>query len=205
MGPMRLAELSSRSGISTATIKYYLRVGVLHPGEVQSSTWATYDASHLRRLALVRALTDVAGLPLEAVRRVLAAVDDDSRSLHETLGTAQWALSPTPETEPSPASLARVQALLDRHGWELEQDSPHRRTLAASLDTLDGLDLPATDDVLDAYATALGAVAQVEVERVAGEADRSGATEHAVIGTVLFEPVLLTIRRMAHEATSARR
>ncbi|SHN28056.1 MerR family transcriptional regulator [Streptomyces noursei] len=29
---MRLAELSQRSGVSTATIKYYLREGLLQPG-----------------------------------------------------------------------------------------------------------------------------------------------------------------------------
>lgn len=29
---MRLADLSKRSGVSTATIKYYLREGLLPPG-----------------------------------------------------------------------------------------------------------------------------------------------------------------------------
>ncbi|MGH3536104.1 MAG: MerR family transcriptional regulator, partial [Pseudonocardiaceae bacterium] len=47
-GGMRLAELSARSGLSTATVKYYLRSGLLPPGTVQSSTWATYDDGHLR-------------------------------------------------------------------------------------------------------------------------------------------------------------
>src|SRR5688572_23827489 len=77
-GGMRLAELSDRSGLSTATIKYYLRLGLLSPGVSESSTWATYDESHVRRLALVRALTDVGGLSLDGVRQVLAAVDDEA-------------------------------------------------------------------------------------------------------------------------------
>jgi DNA-binding transcriptional MerR regulator len=89
---MRLAELSARSGLSTATIKYYLRSGLLTPGTAQSSTWASYDDSHLRRLRLVRALTDVAGLSLEEVRRVVDAVDA-SGSDHQARGAAQCPLN----------------------------------------------------------------------------------------------------------------
>ena len=140
---MRLAELSARSGLPTATIKYYLRLGLLAPGRTESSTWASYDDRHLRRLALVRALTDVAGLSLDGVRQVLTAVDDESTPLHDSLGTAQWLLSPAPETQPSEDSLARVDALVERHGWTLADGGPLRARLAGQLDTLAGLDFPA--------------------------------------------------------------
>lgn len=46
---MRLAELSERSGVSTATIKYYLREGLLTSGRQVNATTADYDESHLRR------------------------------------------------------------------------------------------------------------------------------------------------------------
>lgn len=200
---MRLAELSARSGLTTPTIKYYLRLGLLAPGVTESSTWASYDETHLRRLRLVRALTEVGGLTLEEVRRVIAAVDDDALPSHAMRGAAQWPLSPEVAEDPSAESLARVDDLLLRHGWKLEPASPHRRTLAAALDRLAGLDFPATDEVLDAYVTALAPVARVEVARISGE-DRSLAAEHTVIGTVLYEPVLLTLRRIAHEVTSSR-
>jgi DNA-binding transcriptional MerR regulator len=200
---MRLAELSARSGLPTATIKYYLRSGLLPPGSAQSSTWATYDDGHLRRLRLVRALTDVAGLSLDDVRRVVHAVDAAS-SAHEARGAAQWPLSPALTNEPSAASVARVEDLLSRHGWQVAADSPHRRTLAAALDTLEALDFPATEQVLDGYARALGHVAELEVARVAVETDPMIAAERLVIGTLLYEPVLTTLRRLAHEAVSAR-
>lgn len=200
---MRLAELSSRSGVSAPTIKHYLRVGVLHPGERQSATWATYDESHVRRLALVRALVEVAGLPLEDVRRVLAAVDDERLTRHQALGSAQWALSPSVDAEPTTESLARVDALLQRHGWPVHPDSPHRTALAAALDTVDRLDFPADDAVLDQYADALAALAPAEVDRIRDDAGRTRAMEQVVVGTLLYEPVLTTLRRMAHEAVSA--
>ena len=71
---MRMAELSRRSGMSVATIKYYLREGLLHPGRRTSVNQAVYDHDHLQRLGLIRALTAVAGLPLSTVRKVVDAV-----------------------------------------------------------------------------------------------------------------------------------
>ena len=200
---MRLAELSSRSGLSTPTIKYYLRLGLLAPGETESATWASYDEGHLRRLTLIRALTEVGGLSLDETRTVLATVDDPAVTRHEQRGAVQWPLSPEPASAPTPASLDGVDDLLSRAGWELGPDSPHRRRLASHLDTLAELGFPATDEVLDAYVAALGPVAEVEVARIAGE-EPTTAAEHVVIGTVLYEPVLLTLRRIAHEVVSGR-
>jgi DNA-binding transcriptional MerR regulator len=200
---MRLAELAARSGLSTATIKYYLRVGLLAQGQMRSTTWADYDESHLRRLRLVRALTDLAGLSLDEVRDVVLAVEG-AGSKHEVRGAAQWSLPPLPRDEPDPTALSLVDGLLARHGWQLHPDSPHRRALALALGTLEALGFPATDEILDAYADALRPVAGLEVARIAAEEDPTVAAERLVIGTLLYEPVLTTMRRMAHEAFSAR-
>lgn len=202
---MRLAELSARSGVPATTVKYYLRLSLLHAGERQSSTWSDYNDSHLRRLALIRALIDVAGLPLQAVRQILEVVTDESVPRHQALGTAQWLLSPEVAENPSVESFARVSALLDRHDWELAPDSPHRRVLASALDRLDLLAFPAPDVLLDQYAEALSRFAPNEVEPIANETHRATAIEHLVIGTLLYEPLLATMRRMAHETESARR
>ncbi|HET9890567.1 MAG TPA: MerR family transcriptional regulator [Mycobacterium sp.] len=202
---MRLAELSTRSGVPATTIKYYLRLGLLHAGERQSSTWSAYDDSHLRRIALIRALIDIAGLPLQAVHRVLEVVTDKAVPLHQALGTAQWLLSPTTAGQPSTESCERVSALLDRHTWELASDSPHRAVLAAALDRLDRLAFPVPDALLDQYAEAVSSFAPSEVEPITSQADRATAIEHLIIGTLLYEPVLATMRRMAHESQSARR
>ena len=151
---MRVSELSEATGVSVATIKYYLREGLLPPGESVGATRAHYDDSHVRRLRLVRALIEVAGLRLEDVRRVLAAIDDEDLSWHEAVGAAHTRL-------PSPAAGAadesqrqRVDELLERHGWELSPVSPHRDPLAAALASLESLGHPPSDDHLDTYAEA---------------------------------------------------
>ncbi|WP_175539783.1 MerR family transcriptional regulator [Nocardioides exalbidus] len=199
---MRLAELSRTSGLPTATIKYYLRLGLLAPGATESSTWASYDDSHVRRLALVRALTEVAGLSLEDVRRVLGAVDDVSVPLHESFGTAQWLLSPEPEAAPSREALEMVDGLVARQGWHLADGGPLRARLAGQLDTLARLDFPATDELLDTYADSLRPLVELDVSRIPTE-DRTRAVERVVVGTLLYEPVIASIRRMLAEVVSS--
>ncbi|RAC11977.1 MerR family transcriptional regulator, partial [Burkholderia multivorans] len=53
---MRISELSRRSDVPVATIKYYLREGLLPAGERTSATQAVYTDAHVNRLALIRAL-----------------------------------------------------------------------------------------------------------------------------------------------------
>ncbi|MGO4749491.1 MerR family transcriptional regulator, partial [Streptomyces sp. 2MCAF27] len=77
---MRLKELSERSGVSTATIKYYLRERLLPPGERVSATQAEYGEEHLRRLRLVRALIQVGRVPVATAREVLETAEDESLS-----------------------------------------------------------------------------------------------------------------------------
>ena len=91
---MWISELARRSDLPVPTIKYYLREGLLHPGKAVGVTKAQYDEGHVRRLRLVRALTEVAGMRLDDVRRVLDAIDDESLSWHEAIGSAHTRLAP---------------------------------------------------------------------------------------------------------------
>ena len=199
---MWMAELASRSGVSVATIKYYLREGLLHPGEATGATRSRYDDSHVRRLRLVRALTEVAGLRLETVRQVLEGIDA-ARSWHDAVGSAHLRLGAAGDdtAAPSEQALARVSAFLTRQGWELGRDHPQVAVIARTLDTLDGLEHPVGDDLLDLYAAAMRPVAQHEVASVRG-VDRDAGIEAAVIGTLVQEPLLLAIRRIAQENVS---
>jgi len=70
---MRISQLSQASGVPVATIKYYLREGLLHDGRLTSATQAQYDETHLARLRLVRALLGAGGvLGEQALDRVAA-------------------------------------------------------------------------------------------------------------------------------------
>src|ERR687892_2532999 len=110
---MRISELSKEAGVSIPTIKFYLREGVLAPGRPTAPNQADYSEDHLRRLRLIRSLTEVGGLTLRQVHAVLEAIDDESGPLHQLLGVAHHALGPAPRDGPPPPDLVKARADVD--------------------------------------------------------------------------------------------
>ncbi|MFJ4917381.1 MerR family transcriptional regulator [Streptomyces sp. NPDC088726] len=210
---MRLSELSERSGIKTATIKYYLREGLLPPGGRVSATQAEYDESHLRRLRLVRALLQVGRLPVATAREVLKQADDESLGRTMRLGASLWALPPGPEPdEEAPetvAARAETDRLLDRLGWRTAQEigslSPAHRSVVASLATLIRLGYPCEGDYLAEHARLMHQVAVQDLDMMETYPTEAEQVEHAVASAVLYEPLLAALRRLAQEEESARR
>ncbi|MGW7368146.1 MerR family transcriptional regulator [Streptomyces sp. NPDC054841] len=210
---MKLAELSERSGVPTATIKYYLRERLLPPGRRVSATQAEYDEEHLRRLRLVRALISVGGIPVATAREVLAAVADDTLDHHMRLGAAVWALphGPEPDEEDPATRTARrtADALLDRLGWtfssEVGAESPPYRMLVSAIATMLRLDYPCDVEQLLPYADSAGQLAVSDLDLVERYEAEEEQVEAAVAFTVLYEPVLLSLRRLAQAEESNRR
>jgi DNA-binding transcriptional MerR regulator len=204
---MRISELSQATGVSVPTIKFYLREGLVPPGQALGRTRARYGEQHVHRLRLIRALTEVGELSLRDVKAVLRAADDPRLSLHRLLGTAQYVLEPRPRvtSEPSAAAEARtlVDRVLDDLGWRVAPQAPGRATLAHAIATLRGLGWQVTPAGLRRYARAVDGLARWEVSVTADTRDREEAVERMVIGTVLFEAILTAFRRLAQEHHSA--
>jgi DNA-binding transcriptional MerR regulator len=200
---MWIAELSRRTEVPVATIKYYLREGLLPAGEAVGATRARYDESHVRRLRLIRALVEAGGLSLARVRGVLAEVDEESQELHEVLGAAHGALIPE-ALAASPESLRRVDDLVAEHGWRVHAESPDRALLAGALDALEKVGYHLDDELLESYAAAAKQVADADVAHLPAD-DRARTVEAVVLVTALGGPVLLALRRLAQQDASARR
>lgn len=203
---MRISELSRTTGVPVATIKYYLREGLLPPGAATAATQAQYGEEHAQRLRLVRALAEVGGLSIAAIRQVVRAIEDETTDVHTLLGTAQYALTPAADGQPDdpawPAAQAEVDALLAELGWQVTAGAPARDQLAGALVALQRLGFEVKGELLRAHAEAARSVAAQEVGWVRESASRSAAVERVVAGTVLYEPVLLALRRMAQEHES---
>ncbi|MFB7078177.1 MerR family transcriptional regulator [Streptomyces sp. NPDC056308] len=210
---MRLSELSEKSGVKTATIKYYLREGLLRPGLRVSATQAEYDESHLRRLRLVRALIQVGRLPVATAREVLSHVDDESLGRTIRLGAALWSLphGPDPDEEAPETAAAReeVERLLDRLGWATSQElgslSPAHRALVSSVAALIRLGYPCDVEYLTGQARLMHQVAVQDLDMMETHPTEAEQVETAVASAVLYEPLLMSLRRMAQEEESARR
>lgn len=211
---MRISELSATSGVSTPTIKWYLRIGLLARGEATARNQADYGPAHVRRLRLIRALLEIGGLSVAEAQQILAVIDDPAASMEQVMMVAHGALAREPGTTPSPLGAAAVDAMLARRGWRVSPGAPARAELAALVGTmlaLEGTDpaalpaeaVPAVAEhlavELDPYAAAIDGIAQAEVATLPADASRDVIVERMIVGTVLVERLLGVLRRLAQE------
>lgn len=208
MEKMRIAELSGRSGTSIPSIKYYLREGLLPTGNATGRNQAEYGDEHLHRLRLIRALLDVGGLSIAAVRDVLAAVETPDLPGHHLLGVAHCAIAPTaPRRDTADAGwqAARtdIQAMITSRGWHVDPTSPD---LDAAADAIAALRALGQEDllILDTYADVAERVAAEEVAAVVARGEPAAMVQGVVAGTILGEAILCALRRLAQQNVSAR-
>src|SRR5262245_41354103 len=167
---MRIGELSRLSGVGVPTIKYYLREGLLEPGEPRATNQADYTDDHLQRLRLIRALLDVGGVSVAAARDVIAALGSTDLTPHELLGAAHHAVDPS--RHPDRGAVAwrdaceEADRLIADRGWRVEPDAPARDQLADVIAALHAVNAPEILGALDTYATAAQSLAEVEVDNV---------------------------------------
>lgn len=193
---MRISELSQLSGVSTASIKYYVRAGLLHEGARQGYNHTEYDTSHQERLRLIRVLLDEGGLTIAKARTVLAAVDAPDASLVEIMEVAQRAL-PMSRQPASPWAVALVKEACSQRDWIVEEGNAGIMMVAQVLDVLHDLGRLDLLSLLPAYADAADAVARADVGAIAPVKDRAGTANMVVVGTALGDRALQGLRRIA--------
>ncbi len=204
---MRVGELSRKTGVSVPTIKYYVREGLLPPGELTSPNQASYGEAHERRLRLIRALLDVGGMKVAEIADVLAALDDPERPLHKVLGAAADRLGGRDvEHDDAESAAARtvVADLISRRGWRTHESNPAAADLSEVLAAMDRLGHGAFVDVLDDYADAAEQVAHADLRYVDRRVAVEDMVEAVVVGTVLGEALFSALRRLAHVNASAK-
>lgn len=218
---MRLAELSRRSGVPRSTIKFYLREGLLPPGDPQARNQASYGERHLERLALIRALREVADLPLPVIARVTAELErgwDQGDAVGEAL-LAIYTPAPQERTADEQAELERlgveVRAFLRGLPWTTGDE---RHSFADELaHTLFQVrrylypDYPVA--ALEPLARLAWRLSEVEFANAPGGArvpvrargdDLAEPTRRAILGSILFERVFAALRRCANSMRSIR-
>lgn len=204
---MRIGELSRRSGVPVPTIKFYVREGLLPPGQLTSPNQASYDDGHERGLRLIRALLDVGGLPLAAIGEVLRVMKDPEQPLFDVLGAAAKSIAPVRGVDPGPEledAREEVAELLERRGWRAGADSPGGESLAEVLLALRRAGHGSFVELLDDYAAAAEEVARADIDYVGRRVAREELVESVVVGTVLGEAMFGALRRLAHVDASAR-
>jgi DNA-binding transcriptional MerR regulator len=70
-GLLRMAALADQSGVSAATIKHYLREGLLPAPVKTSRNMAWYSPEYVDRIKLIKRLQEERYLPLDVIKRIL--------------------------------------------------------------------------------------------------------------------------------------
>ncbi|MBT2484274.1 MULTISPECIES: MerR family transcriptional regulator [unclassified Microbacterium] len=198
---MRISELSAQTGVSVPTIKYYLREGLLPEGERSAPTQAAYGEKHVERLRVIRALLD-AGVSIAETRRVLGALDDPPEDPHLLLGAAHSAITPAVG---DPLDLAEAERLVAGLGWKPGMcDASVLNAVARALQGLEQAGFEVPDAVMAEYLASMRRIADVEIAGVPEESAEA-AVRYVVLGSVLVEPLLLALRRVAEQVSSGER
>ena len=83
--------------------------------------------------------------------------------------------------------------------------APATRALTAAVAAARAAGVPLSGEALRRYAEAMAGVAAVDVDMALSAKDPAEAMHTVVLGTVMVDPVLVALRRMAQEAVSAQR
>jgi DNA-binding transcriptional MerR regulator len=115
---LRMGELAAASGVSAATIKHYLREGLLPEPVKTSRNMAYYPAEFVERIRLIKQLQEERYMPLKVIKDLLDENPERARALIE-LGDQLLARVQAGEQE-------RVSAAEVRHLYDIPQEALDR-------------------------------------------------------------------------------
>ena len=207
---MKISDLARRSGVTIPTIKYYIREGLLRPGDASAPNQARYDDQHLGDLTLIRALRDHAGLSIASIRRVFSAISAATDSQGEPLAAGVHSVESErlaeregpvlDQNDPDyTAAWQDLQAVLAGRAWRRDENEPEVQELLATMVAVRKIwpyEMPSEGWAryadLGAHAASLEIPESWDPDRFPQETLR-----YAIVGTYLFEPVVLAFRRLA--------
>jgi DNA-binding transcriptional MerR regulator len=222
---MKISELAKAAGTPIPTLKFYIREGLLPPGEATSRTQANYTDVHLRRLDLISVLQADLGMTVEKIGEVLReagrggeamlamGLKNAGESRHGSHGAARNAKRGNADVraqlDKDSAESDRAWRLVHRVAkslrWELKPKDPMAKDVAEAVAViLRAMPEAHIERSLIEYARAMKSIADREIPDSfdpAGEPWES--LRYAVLGTYLLEPLILALRRLAHAARTA--
>ncbi|MEU7974590.1 MerR family transcriptional regulator [Micromonospora sp. NPDC049089] len=199
---MRISDLSRYTGVPVATIKFYLREGLVPPGRLTGRNQAQYGEAHRRRLLFIRAMTGIGQLELSTVMELLTAIEDDDLPLPGLYRTANRVVYPDLDKSKAvndvTAERTEVDRLINELGWQVGDDVPGRNRLAHVLAALRELGCSHGTEFFHPYAQLAEQSADRELSLLPRD-DMEVERAAAVARAVLLDAALAALRGMAQE------
>ena len=184
---LRMGELAEASGVSAATIKHYLREGLLPEPVKTSRNMAYYPSEFVERIRLIKQLQEERYMPLKVIKDLLEEDPERAKALIE-LGDRLLERARAGEEE-------RVTAAEVRHRYDVPQEA---------LDRLAELEVVTPDD--RGYSPSdVRIVAAISRFREGGYDERIGFTVYdtlrykKALGSLVSEEVDVLMDRLAGE------
>ena len=178
-GLLKMSELAEASGVSTSTIKHYLREGLLPEGVKTSRNMAYYPPDFVDRIRLIKRLQEERFLPLRLIKAVLAEREDGERMTRKAAA----------ERFGVPVNvLERLEALgiLDGEGYDVDDQrivEAIARFRAGGYDEALGFTVYDTLRYREALEPLVAEEVRTLLERLAGEVEVERAVEIIRSGT----------------------
>ncbi|ACL40578.1 transcriptional regulator, MerR family [Pseudarthrobacter chlorophenolicus A6] len=200
---MQLKELSELTGTSAASIKYYLREGLLPPGESVHATRASYTRAHVDRLELIRSLRQIVGLSIEQIRSIVKMADDGVphlallahvQSVVLKLGTGGGEVGRTSAAD----AVVRMRDWPDVH-------SDARDALNRHISRMQELGIELPPDLLDQYSSAVDSIAGFDLTATTRGQDTDRIILTAAVGMHMHSELMLKLLALAQASHAIRR
>jgi DNA-binding transcriptional MerR regulator len=201
---MQLKELSERTGVSPASIKFYLREGLLPAGRSVHATRAEYSEQHVSRLELIQALRRVVGLNIAQIGSLLRMADGDVPRLELLAAVQRTVLGLDEVSAQGGLRTPAADAVVRSRNWP-DVPSDARHSLNAHLVLMESLGVPVSGDLLDAYSQAVDAIAAVDISATTAPDDVNELIMTAAVGMHLYGQLVLKLLALAQASHAIRR
>ncbi|MGF2949195.1 MerR family transcriptional regulator [Microbacterium alcoholitolerans] len=204
---MKLSELAAHSGVSTTTLKHWMRVGIMPAGRLKNATTAVYEQRHVDRARLIVVMRDVYGASTATIRTLTDLIDTEGASPLEIMNACQaFALGTPADLAADPAYVQyreRSHELMRRRDWRgypgaAERGLAHALSQAAEV----GLDYDV--ETLMEYADALEPFAARNVAALGPDGSPDVVARRMLLAVNARASQLVAVSSLAHAAASIR-
>lgn len=206
-GCVKLSELAVQSGVSTTTLKHWIRVGIMPAGQLRNRTTAVYEQRHVDRARLIAVMRDSYNASTAAIRSLTELIDTDGVATLDVMNACQAFALGTPEgvgTDPDYGLYReRTYELMRRRDWR-GYPGAAERGLAHALAQAAAVGLAYDVDELMEYADALEPLASRNIAALRPEGSPDEVARRMLLAVDARARQLVAVSSLAHAAASIR-
>jgi len=125
VGALQVSELAKRARVTPATVRYYARIGLLHPGRDGNNGYRRFDLEDLRRVIFIRK-AQALGLTISDIRSILDTAEQHEPVCDQVIELMRERLAEIKrQCDELQAMRSRILRVLEHAGEELRKDAEY--------------------------------------------------------------------------------